>query len=86
MKHKKIIQQVFSHPVSTNIDWKSLQHALEHYGAKVELTKSNKAKVFYQDKEAVFSLPHHGHEINNKDEVIAIRHFLEEVGLTPDSL
>lgn len=86
MKHKKVIQQVFAHPVSTNIDWKSLQHALEHFGATVELTKAHKAKVIYEGKEAVFALPHHGHEMSNKDEVVAIRHFLEEIGLTPDSL
>lgn len=86
MKHKKVIEQVFAHPVSSNIDWKALQHALEHYGAEVEITKANKAKVILNDKEAVFGLPHHGHEIDSKDEIVTIRHFLEEAGLTPDSL
>ena len=40
-KFKAKIEKVFSHPVSGNIDPKKLLHALEHYGAKVEVTKQN---------------------------------------------
>jgi hypothetical protein len=83
-RHKAKIEKVFEHPISANIDVKKLFSALEHYGCRIEHTKHNKAKIFYNDKEFVMPLPHGDHL--DKDSVVALRHFLEEVGLTPDTL
>ena len=83
-KHKEKIQKVFEHPTSGNIEFKKLIHALEHYGASVEITKHNKAKIFLYDEELVIPVPHD--HVLSKDTVIELRHFLEKVGLTPDSL
>ncbi|MDX1347316.1 MAG: hypothetical protein R3189_03590 [Thiomicrorhabdus chilensis] len=85
-KHKVIIEKVFAHPIATNIDWKKLEHALEHFGAEIEISNSNRAKIILRDKEIVIGLPHHGHEIADKAEVTQLRHFLEEVKLTPDTI
>ena len=83
-KFKAKIEKVFSHPVSGNIDPKKLIHALEHYGAKVEVTKQNKVKIFINDLEYVMPLSHGGNL--SKDVVVELRHFLEKAGLTPDKL
>ncbi|WP_456381851.1 hypothetical protein [Hydrogenimonas sp.] len=83
-RHKMKIEKVFEHPISSNIDVKKLISALEHYGVEVEVTKKHKAKLFYDEKEFVLALPHDDHL--SKDETIRLRHFLEEVGLTPDTL
>ena len=83
-KHKEKIQKVFEHPTSGNIDFKKLLSALEHYSAKVEFSKHNKAKIFLKDEESVISVPHGN--VLSKDMVIEVRHFLEKVGLTPDNL
>ncbi len=83
-KHKAKIEKVFEHPTSANIDVKKLISALEHYGVTVELTKKHKAKLFYGEKEFVLPLPHGDHL--SKDEVVMLRHWLEEVGLTPDKI
>ena len=83
-KHKSKIEKVFSHPTPANIDYKKLLHALEHYGVEVEVTKKHKAKLLYNDSEFFLSLPHGDHM--TKDEVIRLRHWLEEVGLTPENL
>ncbi len=83
-KHKEKIEKVFEHPTSGNIDFKKLIHALEHYGAKVEITKHNKAKIFLKEEEYVLPVPHD--HVLSKDMVIELRHFLEKVGLTPDNL
>jgi len=83
-KHKAKIEKVFEHPTSANIDVKKLISALEHYGVKVELTKKHKAKLFYEEKEFVLPLPHGDHL--PKDEVVMLRHWLEEIGLTPDKI
>ncbi len=83
-KHKEKIKKVFEHPTSGNIEFKKLIHALEHYGATVEISKHNKAKIFLKDKELVIPVPHE--HVLSKDMVIEVRHFLEKVGLTPNSL
>ncbi len=84
-KHKSKIEKVFTHPISGNIDVKKLLSALEHFGAEVDLTKEHHAKIHYNDK--TFSLPlPHGDQSLSKDAVVELRHFLEEVGLTPDKL
>lgn len=83
-KHKEKIEKVFEHPTSGNIDFKKLIHALEHYGAEVEITKHNKAKIFLKDEELVIPVPHD--HVLSKDMVIEVRHFLEKVGLTPESI
>ena len=83
-KHKEKIEKVFEHPTSGNIDFKKLIHTLEHFGAEVEITKHNKAKIFFRDEELVIPVPHD--HVLSKDMVIEVRHFLEKTGLTPDSL
>ena len=83
-KHKAKIEKIFEHPTSENIDVKKLISALEHYGVEVELTKKHKAKLFYNASEFVLPMPH-GNTLT-KDEVILLRHWLEEIGLMPDTL
>jgi len=57
---------------------------LEHFGAKVEITKHNKAKIFLKDEEFVLPISHNNNL--SKDSVINLRHFLEKVDMTPDKL
>ena len=83
-KHKAKIEKVFEHPTSANIDVKKLISALEHYGVEVELTKKHKAKLFYKESEFILALPHGEHL--SKDEVVSLRHWLSEVGLTPENI
>ena len=82
-KHKIKIEKIFEHPISNNINVKKLISALEHYGVKVEVTKKHKAKLFYNDSE--FVLPFSHNDMMAKDEVVMLRHWLEEVGLTPET-
>jgi len=84
-KHKAKIQKVFEHPISTNIDYKKFLKALEHYGAEVEITKEHHAKIHLNGKMFSMPLPHRDHTLS-KDTVVEVRHFLEEVGLTPDNI
>ncbi len=83
-KYKEKIQKVFEHPTSANIDVKKLIKALEHYGVEIEHTKSNKLKMLYKNEEFFMPMPHEN--TLPKDLVIELRHFLEKVGLTPDSV
>ncbi len=83
-KYKEKIQKVFEHPTSANIDVKKLIKALEHYGVKIEHTKHNKLKMIYKDEEFFIPMPHES--TLPKDLVVELRHFLEKVDLTPDSV
>lgn len=83
-KHKAKIEKLFEHPVSGNIDVKRLLSALEHYGAKIEITKHNKAKIFFNNSELILALSHRNDL--SKDSIVKLRHYLEKVGLTPDSI
>lgn len=85
-KHRQTLETIFAHPVSTNLDWKAVEHLFEHLGFDIEITKNNHAKIKAEDgSEVVVILPHHGSAIQSKDEVMKLRHFLEAQGITPDS-
>jgi hypothetical protein len=58
--------------------------ALEHYGAKIDLTKTHKAKIHFRDEEFVLPLSHKNDL--SKDAITSLRHFLEKVNLTPETL
>jgi len=83
-KHKAKIEKLFEHPISGNIDIHRMVSALEHYGAKVDMTKKNKAKIFLRDEEFVLALSHKNDL--SKDSITALRHFLEKVNLVPATL
>jgi hypothetical protein len=83
-KHQVKIEKLFEHPTSGNIDARRLLSALEHYGAKVDITKQNKAKIHFRDKEFTLALSHYSDL--NKDDISKMRHFLESVNLVPGKL
>jgi len=83
-KHLQKIEKIFSHPTPANLDMKKTFHALEHFGVRIEVTKSHSAKLFYGEKEEILPLPHGDHF--TKDEVVKLRHILEHFGLTPETL
>ena len=85
-KHKVIIQKLFSHPMPTNIQWKKLMTALEHFDIQVEITAANKAKLIKDGRETLLTLPHHGHEFNDKTEISHLKMFLQTVDVTPDTI
>ena len=83
-KHKEKLKKLFEHPISGNVDASKLVHALEHYGAKVDVNKQHRAIIHLNGKEHSLALAHRN-ELS-KDSIVKLRHFLEEVGLTPDKL
>jgi len=83
-KHKEKIGKLFAHPISGNIDAKKVLSALEHYGATVDLNKEHRALIHLNGKEHSLTLSHRP-ELS-KDAIVKLRHYLEEVGVTPDKL
>ncbi len=80
-KLQKKLEKIFSHPLPTNLDWRGVESLLEHLGFTVEHTKKNHIKI--KDKEGKeLVLIVHNHELNSKEEIIKLKHFLEEHGIT----
>ena len=80
--HEAILAQFFAHPTPTNIHWRDVVRMFEALGAEVDETKHGHLKVKLNGQERSFQIPHH-HSLENKDEVVAIRHFLTAAGLAP---
>ncbi|WP_415395978.1 hypothetical protein [Sulfurimonas sp. CS5] len=83
-KYKAKIEKLFEHPISGNIDVKRLLSALEHFGIEIEITKHNKAKLSFNDKELIMALSHKNDL--SLDSIVKLRHYLQDVGLTPDTI
>jgi hypothetical protein len=82
-KHEHTIAKIFAHPMDMNIAWRDVVHLFEHLGAEVDHTKHGQLKVKLKGHERSFGIPHHEHTVKSRDEVIALRHFLEQAGLAP---
>lgn len=82
-KHDAVIGKIFAHPMAANIDWKKLASALEHFGATIDTSNHGRAKIILNGAELVISTPHHGHDIESKDDIMNLRHFLESQGFAP---
>ncbi len=80
-KHRKILQQLFAHPVSANLDFKEVVHVLEGLGAEIENKSGNRIGVTLKGHSAAFV---HAHHSLPKDEVVQIRHFLQSCGIDPE--
>lgn len=80
-KHRKVLAQLFAHPISANIDFKEVEHVLKDLGAEIENKNGNRIGVTLNGHSAAFV--HVNHSIP-KDEVVQIRKFLETVGISPE--
>ena len=79
-RHRKVLQALFAHPISANIDFREVIHVLEELGAEIEMKSGNRVGVTLNGHVAAFS---HAHHSLSKEEVIQIRKFLEARGIDP---
>ncbi len=83
-KLQKKLEKIFSHPIPANLDIKGVEHLLEHLGFEVEHTKKNHLKIKdSQGKE--ITIIAHDNQISNKDEIVKLKHFLEEHNITRET-
>ena len=83
-KHRRTLQELFAHPLPTNIDFWKVIGLFQDLGAEVEESKSGKFTVRLNGVERSFHRPHKKN-IDDKDEVVAIRDFLKQAGVTPSA-
>jgi len=80
-KHDAMIDKIFAHPIAANLDWKKLSAALTSLGAQIEESHHHRAKITLNGAVLSIRLPHHGADIESKDDIMALRHFLQEQGI-----
>ncbi len=80
--HKKVLESIFAHPISSNIDFKDMESALSSVGVVIEEKAANKVSLSMEGRSVIIHRPHQ-HALP-KDEVAAIRGFLIDCGITPD--
>lgn len=77
--HERTLRKIFQHPISTNLGWREVEHLLDALGADAEETSHGHLKVRLNGQTATFEPPRH--KDLPKDEVIALRHFLQSAGV-----
>lgn len=82
-KHLTTVSKFFAHPIDMNIAWRDVVHMFEALGAELDHTRHGQLKVRMGGGEKSFGIPHHEHTLKSRDEIMAIRHFLESVGCAP---
>lgn len=82
--HERTLEQIFQHPIAMNIKWADITHFFNSLGATIEPAHHGHEKVHLNNHHAVFHVPH-TRTLDSKDQVIAIRHFLEQCGITPQA-
>jgi hypothetical protein len=80
--HRKILHAFFAHPVSTNIDFKDVEHVMTMLGAEVDAKNGNRIDVTLNGQTTAF---HRNHHTLPKSEVLQIRKFLESCGISPEA-
>ncbi len=79
-KHRAVLHALFAHPISANIDPKLVGSVLEELGADVAHGGHSQLIVKLNGHTHGF---HNTHHSLSKDEVAAMRKFLEDAGVDP---
>jgi HicA toxin of bacterial toxin-antitoxin, len=81
-KHDNLIRDIFSDPVSTNIQWREIESLLRHIGADIESLSGTRVRVKLNAHEGILHRPHGGNTLGRQD-VQHLREFLARGGVTP---
>jgi len=81
-KHQKILEQIFSHPVSANIKWKDIEALFSSLGAELIEHEGSRIEVFLFNEVRVYHRPHPRPD-TDKGAVVSIKKWLKENEVLP---
>ena len=81
-KHLRILELIFSRPVSANVRWADIEALFRELGAGLDEGEGSRVAVFLFGQVRVFHRPHPSPD-TDKGAVAAIRKWLEENGVKP---
>lgn len=80
-KHRQTLHALFAHPVSSNIEQRHVYSMVEALGAEVERGGHGHVLIKLNGQSHGF---HDAHHSFTKEDVIALRKFLESAGIDPE--
>jgi len=80
-RHRKVLQALFAHPVSANIDFREVEAVLNELGAEIDNRSGSRVGVTLKGHTVVF---HHANHSVPKEEVAQIRKVLIDCGISPE--
>lgn len=81
--HHETLDKVFAHPLDMNIHWRDIVAMFERLGSEVSETGHGRLAVKLGTEQRSFRIPHHGHSLDSRDELLEIRRLLEAAGHAP---
>ena len=81
-KHQKILERIFSHPVSANIKWKDIEALFSYLGAELIEHEGSRIEVFLFNEVRVYHRPHPRPD-TDKGAVASIKKWLKENEVLP---
>lgn len=79
--HLSTYNTIFQHPISHNLEWRAVRSLLEHLGQVTEQGNGN-LKVT-RNGHTIMVHPDHRKDVEEMDEIMALRHFLERSECLP---
>jgi len=76
-KQQKILERIFSHPVSANIKWKDIEALFSSLGAELIEHEGSRIEVFLFNEVRVYHRPHPRPD-TDKGAVASIKKWLKE--------
>ncbi|NJN20765.1 MAG: type II toxin-antitoxin system HicA family toxin [Leptolyngbya sp. RL_3_1] len=83
-KRRKTLEAIFEEPVPADILWADMVKLLEALGATITQGRGSRVRVLLNGQRAVFHEPH-PERTTNKGAVKAMRDFLVNAGVTPET-
>lgn len=80
-RHRKVLHQLFQHPIAANIHFKDVEAVLGELGAEISNHAGDSIGVALGGHSAVFK---RSHPTVPKEEVMQLRHFLQNCDVVPE--
>ena len=81
-KHQKVLESLFTHPVSANIQWRDIEALFEELGADISERAGSRIALVLFDEVRVFHRPHPSPD-TDKGAVASVRKWFEQHGVVP---
>lgn len=81
-RHRRILEAIFSRPVSGNIKWKDVISLFSALGAEIKEREGSRVEVFLFGEIRIFHRPHPSPD-TDKGAVASIRKWLSKHGVKP---
>ncbi len=81
-KQAKVLRQVFTDPVSANLDWVDVENLLLSVGCQLIEGSGSRVRFVFSDRMASFHRPHPEHTAK-RYQIRDARVFLRQIGIEP---